>query len=185
VIIKQSESAAAQRRVPIFLVGTDGKTPATGENGGQPQISKAWAGWANTTNALVGGANGSYYVELSAGEVDTLGVHRLRYKSANTCERQLIFQVVAFDPNSATDLGLSALALLLAQLAEPSVGAPPATPTPAQVLAYLYFIFRNKSKVEGNSIKFYANDGTTVLFQATISADQAQTYMQRDKFASG
>lgn len=83
----QSESTAAARRFPVYLVdATDGLTAETGEAGGQPQISKNGGAFGNTSATLTAIGNGSYYVELTTGELDTLGTIRVRYKSANTAE---------------------------------------------------------------------------------------------------
>lgn len=184
MIIKASESTAERRRVPFFLVDGDGD-PATGENGGQPQISKNWGSWANTSNLLVGGTNGSYYLELTATEVNTVGVHRLRYSSANAAERQPIIQVVAFDPYSATDFGLSSLAVLLNSLSQPSQGAPTATPTLAQAIAYLFTYWRNKVIVTGTYASVYNDAGDTVLFKLPLSADSEQTTFTKDEAVTG
>lgn len=98
-----SEATAAQRRFPLYLVdATDGITPETGEAAGQPQISKNGAAFANTSATLTAIGNGSYYVELTAGELDTLGMVTIRFKSANTAEFSLTGQVVSFDPYDAT-----------------------------------------------------------------------------------
>lgn len=93
-----SESVAARRRFPIFLVDSvDGLTPETSEAGGQPQITKVGAAWGNTSATLTAVGNGHYYVELTAGELDTLGYFAIRYKSANTAEFNMDGQVIAFD----------------------------------------------------------------------------------------
>ena len=106
-----SEATAARRRFYLHLVdATDGITPETGEAAGQPQISKNGAAFGNTTATLTAIANGAYYVELTAAELDTLAGGMVRYKSANTAEFQDVFQVVAYDPYSATNLGLSKFA---------------------------------------------------------------------------
>lgn len=106
----QSESTAAERRFPVYLVdATDGITPETGEAAGQPQISKAGGAWANTSATLTAIGNGAYYVELTATELNTLGMLQVRYKSANTAEFNMDAQVVAFDPNDAVRAGLTAL----------------------------------------------------------------------------
>jgi hypothetical protein len=105
-----SESTAARRRVYFHLVdATDGITAETGEAAGQPQLSKNGAAFANTSATLTAIANGRYYVELTAGELDTLGSIQLRYKSANTAEGIAGGQVAAFNPYDAVRLGLSAL----------------------------------------------------------------------------
>lgn len=182
---KVSESTATRRRVPLFLTETDGKTPATGESGGTPQIRKNWADWANTSGTLVGGTNGNYYVELTASELDTAGLCIIRYKSANTTERQVAIQVVAYDPYDATGLGLADLATLTDPLSEPSQGAPPAQPTPAQVLNYLFRYFAHKLIVDGNYAYMYNAAGDTIIAKAPLTADQNQTQFTKGKFVSG
>lgn len=98
---QQSESTAALRRFPIYLVdGSDGITPVTGETG-TPQVSKNFGAFANTTNALTEVGNGLYYVELTATELDTLGTVTVRYNSGNVAEFNLSAKVVAFDPFDA------------------------------------------------------------------------------------
>jgi len=110
ILFQKDEATAAQRRVFLFLVdATDNVTPETGEGSGQPQISKNGAAFANTSATLTHVANGCYYVELSAGEVDTVGPIIVRYKSANTTERQVVYQVVPWDPYDAVRAGLTAL----------------------------------------------------------------------------
>jgi hypothetical protein len=105
-----SEPTAARRRVYIHCVdATDGITPETGEATGQPQISKNGAAFANTSATLVAVSNGLYYVELTATELNTLGVIVVRYKSAAVAEAQVMAQVVAFDPFDSGDLGLGNL----------------------------------------------------------------------------
>jgi len=102
VFIKKDEATAARRRVYLHLVdATDGITPETGEAAGQPQFSKNGAAFGNTSATLTSVGNGTYYVELTTGEVDTYGFLLVRYKSGNTAEAQEIRQVVDFDPYSA------------------------------------------------------------------------------------
>lgn len=105
-----SEGTAARRRFPIYLVdATDGITPETGEAGGQPQISKAGGAWANTTATLTDIGNGAYYVELTATELNTLGMIQVRYKSAATAEFNMDGLVSAMDIHDAVRLGLTAM----------------------------------------------------------------------------
>lgn len=107
---KLSESTAARRRVYIHCVdATDGITPETGEAAGQPQVSKNGASFGNTSATLTAIGNGAYYVELTTGELDTLGYILVRYKSANTAEAQVLCQVVAYDPYDSAGLGLTRL----------------------------------------------------------------------------
>lgn len=123
-LIQAGETTAAHRRVFFHLVGTDGITPATGEAGGQPEISADGAGWTSTgIGALAAIGNGRYYAELSAAVVVTAGVwFETRYKSASTaeCPGDSAF-VVVFDPNGApqavaSSIGASIEAALLTLL---------------------------------------------------------------------
>lgn len=102
--------------MPVHCVdAADGYTPETGEAGGQPQVAKLGGvtpAFANTSGVLVAissGTNGTYYVELTAAELDTIGPIVVRYKSAATREFQGVFQVISYDPYDATALGISRL----------------------------------------------------------------------------
>jgi hypothetical protein len=113
LLVLANEATASQRRVYFHLVdATDGITPETGEAGGQPQVSSDGAAFTNTgigTLSAIG--NGRYYADLTQAMVATAGtLIETRYKSANTaeCPGDSV-QVVAFDPNSASNLGLSSL----------------------------------------------------------------------------
>lgn len=105
---QQSESTAALRRFPVYLVdSSDGLTPVTGETG-TPQISKNGGAFSNTSASLTEVSNGFYYVELTQTELDTLGMVTIRYTSGNVAEFNLTGKVVAFDPFDA-NLGLTNL----------------------------------------------------------------------------
>ena len=99
--IQASEATATRRRVYFHLVGTDGITPATGENGGQPQISTNGAAWTNTgIGTLTAIGNGRYYADLTTGAIATAGDRiETRYQSASTAECPGdSFRVVSHDP---------------------------------------------------------------------------------------
>lgn len=63
-----------------------------------------------------------------------------------------------------TDIGTTTIA-------EPSQGAPPATPTPKEIWAYLYFMLRNKTETTATEKAVYDNAGTTKLMKETLSDD--------------
>lgn len=87
---KQSDNVAARRRAWVFLVlDVDGKSPALDEAGGQPQISKNGAAYADTENTLVSIGQGNYYVELTQDELDTEGQLFIYYKSLLTATYSL------------------------------------------------------------------------------------------------
>lgn len=80
----------------FFLIDEDNAI-ATGEAGGQPQISINGASSANTSGTLTHVDNGLYYITLIAGEVGALGEIIVRYKSANTAEFKDIGAVELID----------------------------------------------------------------------------------------
>ena len=84
--IYRSEASASQRRIPLWLVGSNGTSPATGEAGGQPQINWLARGTATVNTAatlsLVSANAGEYYVELAASEVSATGMAAVHYRSA-------------------------------------------------------------------------------------------------------
>ncbi len=106
---KVNETVAAQRRFPVYLVQTDGLTPATGEAGGQPQFSKNGGTFGNTASTLTAVGNGFYYVELSQANLDTAGWICVRYKGAPTAEFNLTLPVRPVDSYDAVRMGLTAL----------------------------------------------------------------------------
>jgi len=162
MLIWNAETVAARKRVPLHLVdATDGKTPEIGEAGLQPQMSVEFGPWTNTTGTLVHVGNGYYYVELTDVERANLGTHAVRYKSAATAEFQTVFQVVAYNPCSAADLGLTALSVLTGNLTQPT-GPPGATPTPVQLWAWQLLLIRNLLKVDGSYILVHNDAGIEV-----------------------
>lgn len=112
-LIQQSEATASLRRIFFQAVdATDGITAETGLTGAG-RLSKAGAATAATTNNIteVDATNmpGRYYIELTATEVNTLGIVEFRFKTAACAEVVARGLVVAFDPFTATDLGITRL----------------------------------------------------------------------------
>lgn len=106
-----NQATALKRRMYFQVVQTDGITAATGEAGGQPQISTNGAAFTNTgIGTLTHVGNGLYSADVTQAAVATAGdTINGRYKSASTAEipcREL-FRVVAYDPDDAAALGLS------------------------------------------------------------------------------
>ena len=111
--IQQSEATAAQRRIFFQLVdsgdGIAAETGVTGtgflsKNGAAPVATSASLVELSATNMP-----GRYHLELTAAEVNTLGILVLRFKSAATAEMVASAQIVPFDPYDATRMGLTAL----------------------------------------------------------------------------
>ena len=68
--------------------------------------------------------------------------------------------------------------------AEPGQGAPPATPTIRQMIHYVYKAWRNRNTTDAtNGHRVYADDGTTVDHEASVSDDG--TTFDRGEFGSG
>lgn len=111
--VYRSEGSASLRRIPMWLVGSNGTTPATGESGGQPQINWIPRGTATVNTAatlsLVSANAGEYFVELSASEVSALGVAAVHYRSASAIPNSTYFQIVNYDSGDSTRLGLFSL----------------------------------------------------------------------------
>lgn len=111
--INTSEASASLRRVPIWLVGSDGTTPPSTQAGGQPQINWLARGTATVNTAATLSAvsvnAGEYYVELSASEVSCPGVAAIHYRSAAAIPNSTYFKCVKFDSNDSMRLGLFAL----------------------------------------------------------------------------
>ena len=111
--INTSEGSASLRRVPIWLVGSDGTTPPSTQAGGQPQINWLARGTATVNTAATLSAvsvnAGEYYVELSASEVSCPGVAAIHYRSAAAIPNSTFFKCVRYDSNDSMRLGLFAL----------------------------------------------------------------------------
>lgn len=81
MLLVKSESTAAQRRIPLYLVdATDGFTPETGLSfsAGDLKLSKNGAAEANHGGSVTEMAGGLYYYEATQGELDTVGFLSVR-----------------------------------------------------------------------------------------------------------
>lgn len=112
-LIKQNETNAVRRRIPVVLVqladgwtGIAGKTLVTGEM----KISKDGAAFVNVAGTVTDLASGDYYYEATQAEVDTLGTFMGRWIPASTARSsRFAVQVVAFDPYDSVSMGLTRL----------------------------------------------------------------------------
>ena len=138
-LLKANEATASKRRVFFFCVdAVDGISAEVGETGGQPQVSTDGAAWTDTgIGVLVALGSGHYYAELTQTLIDTAGVViATRYKSANTAEAPgTTVQVVAFDPDSATTLGLSGIGTAQTGDSYARLGAPAGASIAADIAA--------------------------------------------------
>lgn len=110
MLIKQSESTAARRTIYFTAVKTADDTAYTDAlTGADIKISKAGGAEADSTGTATHIATGLYKYELAAAEVNTLGEVSIRLAKSGVYNDVRVVNVVAFDPCSATSLGLSNL----------------------------------------------------------------------------
>jgi len=112
-LLQQSEATGAQARLFFHAVdATDGIAAETGLTG-TGRISKNGAATAATSASIVEidstNMPGRYYIQLTAGELDTVGIIEFRYKAAACAEVVARAQVVPFDPYDSVRAGLTAL----------------------------------------------------------------------------
>jgi hypothetical protein len=109
--IKQGESTASRKRLPILLVDiTDGYTAETGVTSPTISISKNGATAAAGSGSFVEIGLGQYYYEFASGEIDTLGWVAVNIvKTGTTRDYNAIVQIMAYDYAAASNLGLSSL----------------------------------------------------------------------------
>jgi len=125
-IIKQSEPAAARRTLFIGpLANTDDSPHTAALAAADLRISKAGAAEANSAGTATHIANGLYKYEFTAGECDTFGPLSVRVAKAGLYGDVFVAQVVAIDPYSITNMGLTNLdATISTRLAAESYAAP-------------------------------------------------------------
>lgn len=113
---QQSEATSARRWIPFQCFdddSADGYAPKTGLtfSDGELKIAKAGAAVASATGyaSVVEAGNGWYWYPASASELDTLGPGLLIPVKTDVYASATEFMVVAYDPFSATELGLTNL----------------------------------------------------------------------------
>lgn len=116
--VKQNETTAIRRRIPVLLVdATDGYTPETGITGATITVSKngsiVSAGVAGRSLTEVG--NGIYWYGLgdgtgspaTANEINDLGWVSVNVSATGCRNYNAIVQIMAYDAMDSTGLGLS------------------------------------------------------------------------------
>lgn len=180
--IKQSESEAARRRIPVLLVdATDGYTPKTGQTAPTVTISKNGATAATGTGAWTEISNGQYYYEFASGEVDTLGWIAVNVQKTACRQYNAVVQVMAYDYAAGTNLGLSNLdaaitsrpaataiadAVLVRNIA---TGGDGDGSTTERTVRSALRAMRNKVAVASGVMTVYKEDDTATGWTATLS----------------
>jgi hypothetical protein len=85
--------------------------------------------------------------------------------------------------SSTTGAKTTPIVLYPMDVSEPSQGAPPAAPTPEEMMKYIYFKLRNKGLTTATEDAMYADDGTTKIMKATLS-DNGTTF-EKSEYVSG
>lgn len=105
-LIKQSDTS----RAIVFLM-VDSSDHVTGKTGLSPTvtISKNGGSFASPSGTVSEIGNGWYKLAPASGDVDTLGPLILHATASGADPADVEYRVVAFDPDTATNLGLSYL----------------------------------------------------------------------------
>jgi len=180
--IKQSETTAARRRIPVLLVDvTDGYTPKTGQTAPTVTISKNGATAATGTGTWTEIGNGQYYYEFASGEVDTLGWIAVNVQKTACRQYNAVVQVMAYDYAAGTNLGLTNLdatitsrpaataiadAVLVRNIATGGDGDGSST---ERTVRSALRAMRNKVVVGTGVMTVYKEDDTTTGWTATLS----------------
>lgn len=174
----QSESTAARRRIPVYLVDdTDGKTPETGItfSTGDIKVSKNGAAEANHGGTVTELANGMYYYEATSGELDTLGFISLRFIKSGVRTFIAVHQVIGVDLSSYNALSDAVLGRSLGTESYASDGS---VPTLAQMLFMIWSGIAEFS-VSGTTITCKKLDGSTTSMTFTLDSSTAPTSRTR------
>jgi hypothetical protein len=107
--IKQSETTATRRRIPVLLVDiTNGYVPLTGITSPTVNISKNGSTVFSGTGTWTEIGNGQYYYEFTADEVDTLGWISINIEKVTVSrDFNAVVQIMAYDAYASANLGLS------------------------------------------------------------------------------
>ena len=186
-LLKLSEATAAYRKILFFAFdddAADAYAPLTGLTfaAGELKWKKAGVAEANAAGTATEVGGGWYEYEATAGELDTLGVALMRTNKADVYSEGVPVQVVAFNPYSAADLGLSRIdAAVSTRFAAGSYESPTVVLTNAngvetglslaQAITRICAMTAGKRTGIGSGIEYYYdNTGTTAIVTATIDS---------------
>lgn len=108
-----NQSNASRRCLPMWLVGSDGTSPATGESGSTFFFYMGGVdyGSGGSLSATSAGA-GHYSANFSASKISVLGQGAVYYRSATALPASTPFEVVTVDSNNSQDFGLAAFSVV-------------------------------------------------------------------------
>lgn len=100
--VKQSESTADRRRVPILMVDeTDGSTPEVGLTL-YGLLSKNGGTFAATAGSFAEAGYGQYYYQFTTGEIDSLGWAGIHITASGARNYDAIIHITAYDAYSGS-----------------------------------------------------------------------------------
>lgn len=165
MLIKQSESIAARRTVYITAVNTADDSAYTGSlSGADLMVGKAGGTEANSTGTATHVATGLFKYVFATAELDTIGEVSLRLAKTGVYNDVRVVNVVAFDPYTGSNLGLSNLDTTVSSRSSHSVAdildladGVETDMTPRQALRLVAAILGGKTEgADTNSEKFLA-----------------------------
>ena len=109
MLIKQSESTAARRTIYFTAVETDDTSYESTLSGADIRISKAGGSEADSLGTATHIATGLFKYVFDTTEVDTVGEVSVRLAKSGVYNDVRVVNIVAFDPYSASSLGLTNL----------------------------------------------------------------------------
>jgi hypothetical protein len=105
-----NESDASRRAVPMWLVGSDGTTPATGESNATFFFSIGGIDYGSGGSLSAVSAGGGHYTcNFAASKISVSGPGFVYYRSANALAASTPFEVVPYNSYDSMRLGLFAL----------------------------------------------------------------------------
>ncbi len=165
MLVKQSESTAARRTVYLTAVNTADDSAYTGAlSGADIMIGKAGAAESASAGTATHVATGLFKYVMTAGECDTLGETSIRLAKSGVYNDVRTVNVVAFDPYTGSDLGLTNLDTTVSSRSSHDVGdiwdmadGVETDVTPRQALRLLCAILGGQTEgADTNSEKFLA-----------------------------
>lgn len=123
MLIKQGETTAARRTIYFTAVNTADDSVYTGAlSGADIMVGKAGAAEAASAGTATHVATGLFKYVLTAAECDTLGEVSIRLAKSGVYNDVRTVNVVAFDPYTGSDLGLTNLDTTVSSRSSHDVG---------------------------------------------------------------
>lgn len=105
-----NESSASRRAIPIWLVGSNGTTPATSESGNTFFFSIGGVDYGSGGSlSAVSAGGGQYTCNFATSKISVLGPGFVYYQSASALPSSTPIEVVPYDSYDSMRMGLFAL----------------------------------------------------------------------------